>query len=117
MDAGDNRIGCVQLVELPNAMQTFPISPASVPPGQDFVEIGCDDLQNYRIAADLPIDRSGRQARIASKVQRARDGRITGSDVVTLGEGSSHREILIPQGGIQRAVKAALNRARQRWHR
>src|SRR5437879_4667402 len=36
-DAGDNRIGCEQPVVFPSARQTFPMSPARVPPGQDFV--------------------------------------------------------------------------------
>src|SRR5580704_8146523 len=37
MAAGDNVIGCVQLVALPNPRQTSPMSPASVPPGQELV--------------------------------------------------------------------------------
>ena len=37
MEAGDNVIGCVQLVEFPNPRQTSPMSPASVPPGQALV--------------------------------------------------------------------------------
>src|SRR5579864_1843591 len=36
-EAGDNNIGCVQLVEFPNAKQTSPMSPAREPPGQALV--------------------------------------------------------------------------------
>src|SRR5258708_7733534 len=38
-EAGDKRIGCAQLVVFPTARQTFPMSPAMVPPGHAFVVI------------------------------------------------------------------------------
>ncbi len=47
--------------------------------------VGGNDLENYGVATDLAVDRSGREARIAVKVQCAGNGRVAGSDVLALG--------------------------------
>ena len=122
-DAGEKRIGCVQVVAPPTARQTFPMSPSRVPPGQrkchsvavgalqncagaaccalkidrrrigkargsadlaDDLTLVRDQLQNNGRAADLAVNRSGYQAGIALKIQRAGDGRIARPNVGAL---------------------------------
>src|SRR4030081_365797 len=77
------------------------------------------ELQNDSIAADLTANGSSSEARVVAyivtrdyKAQITRDGRVTGSCVLSLSEGSGHWEISIDQAcGASRTVKVTLDKS------